>query len=98
MDREEFIKKMKQEFNDLNYRWSIERNKLEAKAQHLSAEARKTFEEEMDRLQKLRTEMKEKIIDLEVAGENAWYDVREGTEKAWKALSKAFKKASTRFK
>jgi carbonic anhydrase len=98
MDKEAFIKKMKQEFNDLNYRWSIERNKLEAKTQHLSAEARKTFEQELERLQKLRTEMKEKIVDLEVAGENAWYDVKEGTEKAWKALSKAFKKASTRFK
>ena len=98
MEKEEFIKKMKQEFNDLNYRWSIERNKLEAKAQHLSADARKTFEEELARLQKLRAEMKEKMVDLEVAGENAWYDIKEGTEKAWKALSKAFKKASTRFK
>ena len=98
MDKEEFIKKMKQEFNDLNYRWNIERNKLEAKAQHLGAEARKTFDEEMEKLQKLRSEMKEKMVDLEVAGENAWYDVKEGTEKAWKALSKAFKKASTRFK
>lgn len=98
MDKEEFIKKMKKEFDDLNYRWNIERNKFEAKAQHLSADARKAFEEELAKLQKLRAEMKEKLIDVEVAGENAWSDVRDGTEKAWKALSKAFKKASTRFK
>jgi hypothetical protein len=98
MDKQEFIEKMKQELNELNYRWNIERNKLEAKTQHLSADAKKTFEEELQRLQKLRKEMKEKIIDLEVASENAWYDVKEGTEKAWKALNKAIKKASSHFK
>lgn len=98
MDKEEFLKKLKQEFNDLNYRYSIERDKLEAKAQHLGAEARKTYEEEMEKLQKLRKEVKEKIVDLEVASENAWYEVKEGTEKAWKALSKAFKKATSHFK
>ena len=52
---------------------------------------------------------KEKMIDLEVAGENAWdefkdgaedawEDVRDGTEKAWKAFSEGLKKAAKRFK
>jgi len=98
MDKEEFLKKIKQEFNDLNYRYSIERDKFEAKAQHLGAEARKTFEEEMAKLNKLRKETKEKIVDLEVAGENAWFEVKDGAEEAWTALSKAFKKASSHFK
>jgi hypothetical protein len=42
--------------------------------------------------------MQEKIVDLEVAGENAWYDVKEGAEEAWKALSAAFEKAVFHFK
>jgi hypothetical protein len=98
MDKEEFIKNMKQKFNELNYRYSIERDKFEAKAQHLSADAKKTFADELEKLQKLRKEMKEKITDLEVAGENAWHDVKEGSEKAWKELSKALKKISSHFK
>lgn len=98
MKKDEFLNKMKKQFDDLNYRYSIERDKFEAKAQHLSADARKRFDQEMEVFQKLRKEAKEKIVDLEVAGENAWYDVKEGTEQAWKALSKAFKKASSHFK
>lgn len=98
MDKEEFIRKMKKQFDELNYRFSIERDKFEAKAQHLSADARKTFEEELEKLQKLRKELKGKMVDLDVAGENAWYDVKEGAEEAWKALSKALKKASSHFK
>ncbi len=108
-NKDEFLKKMKKQYDELNYRWSIERNKLEAKTQKVTAEAKRTFDEEWENLGKLRKQMKEKIIDLEVAGENAWddfkdgagdawEDVREGTERAWSALSEAFKKAASRFK
>jgi chromosome segregation ATPase len=98
MDKEEFIKKMKQELNEFNYRYNIERNKFEAKAQHLNADAKKRLEEELEKLRKKRKELKEKIVDLEVAGENAWFEVKEGAEEAWKALGKAFKKATSHFK
>ena len=98
MDKEEFIQNMKQQMNDLNYRFSIERDKFEAKAQHLSTDAKIAFDDELKKLQKLQKEMKERIIDLEVAGENAWHEVKEGSEKAWKELSKAMKKASSHFK
>jgi hypothetical protein len=107
--QEEFLAKMKAQFDELNDKWSIERNKIEAKAQHLSGEAKNKFEAEWEALDQLRRKMKEKIIDLEVAGENAWVDfkdgaedawsdVKEGTETAWGALSEAFRKAASRFK
>ena len=32
--KEEFLDQLKKKYDDLNYRWNIERNKLEAKAQH----------------------------------------------------------------
>lgn len=109
LSKDDFLKKMKQQYDELNYRWNVERNKLEAKSQHLSAEARQKMETEWEELGKKRQRMKEKIIDLEVAGENAWdefkdgaedawEDVRQGTEKAWKAFSEGLKKAVSRFK
>jgi len=109
LSKDDFLKKMKEQYDDLNYRWNIERNKLEAKSQHLSAEARQKMEKEWEELGKMRQRLKEKIIDLEVAGENAWdefkdgaedawEDVRQGTEKAWKAFSEGLKKAVSRFK
>ncbi|MBL0712240.1 MAG: hypothetical protein JJV98_00950 [Desulfosarcina sp.] len=107
--QDEFLKKMKTQFDELNHRWSAERSKFEGKARQASAEARKKFEDEWEALDRLRRQMKEKIIDLEVAGENAWDgfkdgaedawdDVTDGTEKAWGALSESFKKAASRFK
>lgn len=107
--KDEFLKKMKQQYDDLNYRWNLERSRLEAKTQHYSAEARQRLDKELADLDQLRRKMKEKMIDLEVAGENAWVDfkdgaedawedVREGTEKAWEAFSEGMKKAVSRFK
>jgi hypothetical protein len=96
--KEEFLDQLKKKYDDLNYRWNIERNKLEAKAQHESADAIKKFAETREALRQLRTDMKTKIIDLEVASENAWDDVKDGAEDAWKSLATAFDKATSHFK
>ena len=107
--KDEFLKKMKQQYEDLNDRWNTERIKMQDKSQNFSSEARQKIENEWEELGRLRQSMKEKIIDLEVAGENAWDefkdgaenawdDVRDGTEKAWQALSEGLKKAVSRFK
>lgn len=96
--KDEFLEKMQSQLDELNYRWSIERNKLEAQAQHLSAEARKKLDEEVTNFRRLRGEMKEKMAALDEAGENAWSDVKEGSEVAWKALKESFKKAIDHFK
>ena len=96
--KEVFLEQMKKQLDDLNYRWNIERNKFEAKIQHESAEVRKRLEAEREDLRKFRNEMHEKIIDLEVASENAWDDVKGGVENAWETLSKAFDKATAHFK
>ncbi|MEE4113543.1 MAG: hypothetical protein V2I40_12065 [Desulfobacteraceae bacterium] len=109
LTKDEFLKKMKQQYEELNDRWNSERSKLQDKTRNMSTEARQKLENEWEDLGRLRKNMKEKIIDLEVAGENAWDqfkdgaenawdDVRNGTEKAWQAFSEGFKKAITRFK
>ena len=42
--------------------------------------------------------MKEKIVELDVASDNAWEDLKDGAEKSWSALSFAFDKAAAHFK
>ena len=109
LTKDEFLQKMKQQFDELNDRWNVERGKLDAKTQHLSVEARQKMEKEWEELGRMRQRLREKIIDLEVAGENAWdgfkdgaedawEDVRQGTETAWKAFGEGLKKAVGRFK
>jgi hypothetical protein len=109
LNKDEFLQKMRQQYDELNYRWNRERSRLEAKTQHYSADARQRLDKELEELDRLRRKMKEKMIDLEVAGENAWVDfkdgaedawedVRQGTETAWEAFSEGLKKAVSRFK
>lgn len=98
LKKDELLEQMKKKFDDLNYRWNIERNKLEAKAQHETADVKMKFEEKREHLRQYQTQMKEKLKELDDAGENAWGDLKGGVEDAWKSLSTAFDKATSHFK
>ena len=45
-----------------------------------------------------QNQMKEKLKELDAAGENALDDLKGGLEEAWKSLSSAFDKATSHFK
>ena len=94
----DYLEKLKKQFDELNYRWSRERDKFEANLQHVSADARKEYEDKREAFLTYRKELKEKIVDLDVASDNAWEDLKDGAEKSWKALSQAFEKAASHFK
>lgn len=98
LNKAEFQKKMKQQFDDLNTRWGLERAKFEEIAQHTAVDVLKKLENEREEFRKLRSQMKEKIVDLEVASENAWEDVKAKSEASWSALNESFKKAVSRLK
>jgi biotin synthase-related radical SAM superfamily protein len=96
--KDHYLKQLKKEYNELNYRWSRERDKFEADLQHESADVRKEYEAKREEYRKYRKELEEKIVDLDVASDKAWEDMKDGAEKSWKALSQAFDKASSHFK
>jgi len=96
--KEEFLEQMKKQYDELNYRWSRERDKFEADLQHESVDVRKEYEAKREEYRKHRNELKEKIVDLDVAGDNAWEDLKDGAENSWNALSKSFDKAASHFK
>lgn len=96
-NKDEYLKQMKTQYDELNYRWSRERDKFEADYQHLSADAQKEYEAKREEYRKFRSELKEKIVDLDVASDNAWEDLKDGAENSWKSLSKAFDKAASHF-
>jgi len=97
-NKDEYLAQMKKQYDDLNYRWSRERNKFEAGLQHTGADARKEYEAKREEYRRFRKDLKEKIVDLDVASDNAWEDLKDGAENSWKALSQAFDKASSHFK
>ena len=96
--KDEFLTQLKKQYDELNYRWSRERDKFEADIQHESADIRKEFEAKREEYRQYREELQEKIVDLDVASDNAWEDLKDGAEKSWNSLSLAFDKAASHFK
>ena len=97
-NKDEYLNQMKKQVDELNYRWSRERDKFEAGLQHTSADARKEYEAKREAYRKFRSDLKEKIVELDVASDNAWEDLKDGADNSWKKLTKAFDKAASHFK
>lgn len=95
--KDSYLQKMKEKFDDLNYKWNVERNKLEAKTQQAKAEVKEKFEEKLKTLQDRREQMRQKLDQIDNAGEEAWRDIKEGVESAWQSLNEAIKKARSHF-
>ena len=97
-NKDGYIQQLKKQYDEINYRWSLERDKFEANLQNTEANARKEFEAKREEYRKFRSELKEKIVELDVASDNAWEDLKDGAEQSWNALSRAFDKATAHFK
>ncbi|MFZ0483325.1 MAG: hypothetical protein WAL93_08050 [Desulfobacterales bacterium] len=95
--KDSYLKKMKEKFDDLNYKWNIERNKLEAKTQQAKGEVKKKYEEKLRTLQERREQMRQKLDQIDNAGEEAWRDIKKGVDSAWQSLNEAIKKARSHF-
>ena len=95
--KDSYLKKMKEKFDDLNYKWNIERNKLEAKTQQAKIEVKEKFDEKLKTLQERREQMRQKLEQIDNASEEAWRDIKEGVDSAWQSLNEAIKKARSHF-
>jgi len=96
--KSDYVGKMKKQFDELNYNWSRKRDKYEAQLQSQSTDVKKAYEEKKAAFLKSSDDMKAKISDLEAAGDSAWQDMKDGTQKSWQHLSDAFDKATSHFK
>jgi len=96
-NKDGYIQQLKKQYDELNHRWSRERDKFEAYLQHTEADARKEFEAKREKYRKIRSELKEKIVEMDVASDNAWEELKDGAEKSWNELSRAFDKAMVHF-
>ena len=96
--KDDFLEQLKKQYDELNYRWSRERDKLESELQHANVEARKEYEAKREEFRKFRKDLNDKIVDLDVASDNAWEDLKDGAENSWKEMARAFDKAISHFK
>jgi len=72
--------------------------KLRAKTQQLEADARLNYQNQMEELDSKMHQANERVVELKQAGGGAWNELKSGAEIAWKDLSSAINKASSKFK
>ena len=78
--------------------WDAEVDKVSAKAQQVSAEARAHYEEQLKALRADRAAANKKLQYMRAAGESAWQQMQTGMDAAWDSMKKALDKASSQFK
>jgi len=92
--RDEYIRTMQAKLEE----WNAEIDILSAKAGEVKADVRKEYVEQIESLKAKQTAARQKIEELQHAGESAWGDVKSGIDLAWTALGEAIDSARSRFK
>lgn len=93
-NRDEYVRKMQAKLEE----WNAEIDKLSAKANEATAELKKEYSEQIESLKARQAVARERIEELQQAGEGAWGDLKSGIELAWTALGEALDSARSRFK
>jgi len=92
--KEEFLKTLHAKIDQ----WDAEIEKLSAKAAMVEAESKEEYYKQIADLKTKRSQIKEKLDEVQHSGEEAWEDVKAGLDLAFESMSEALKSASSRFK
>ena len=92
--KEAYLKKAHAKLDE----WNADLDKMKAKLSAADAEAKIKLNDTVKKLEAQRDEMKQKLAELERAGEDAWEDIRDGMEAAWDRVTASIKDAVNRFK
>lgn len=78
--------------------WSAQTALLKAKADMAKADVKIDYYKTIEALQHKQDQARTKLQKLKTAGDEAWEDVKAGTEKAWAEVKTAYYDATSRFK
>jgi hypothetical protein len=92
--KEAYRKKLEAQLKE----WDAKLDLWSAKAQKATADARISYENELESLRSKRAAAHKKFEELGKRGENAWEDIKDGVEKVWGEMGKAMEKVASRFK
>ena len=91
--RDEYVEKLKHKLDD----WNEDIDELEAKADHVKADMKEKYQEELKVVHQQRETVKQKANELIESGEEAWEELRTGVEDAWHKLTEAIDWAHSKF-
>jgi len=93
-DRKAYIDKLSAKLKE----WDDDILKLEAKVNTASAEAKVKLHEQIKDLKEKKEAARLKFNQIKEAGDDAWAEIKAGTEKSLKTLENSFKNAWKKFK
>ena len=92
--REEYVRKMHSKLDKMNN----EIDKLVASKDKIAESGHIEFDKQIDYVRRRRDEALAKLDQFQGASENAWEDIKAGTELAWESIAQSIESARTRFK
>jgi outer membrane murein-binding lipoprotein Lpp len=92
--REEYIRKMQSKLEE----WNSEIDTLSTKAAKVTTDVKSEYSEQIEALKEKQANARQKIEELQHAGESAWGDLKSGIDLAWTAMGEAIDSARSRFK
>ena len=93
MNREEYVAKLKSQIDQ----WNAEAAKWEAKARQAQAGMLVEYERQLAQFRTRRDEAMNEVKRLQSASADAWKDMMQGTDAAFKSMQAAFEKARSEF-
>jgi hypothetical protein len=93
-EEESYKRKLEAELKE----WDAKLDQLSAKAQEATADARISYENELETLKSKRAAAHEALEELGKHSRNAWEDVKDGAQNAWHEVGKAMERVASRFK
>ena len=94
MNRDEFVESLKQQLDELN----AEVDELEAKMKNAREDVRGEYEERLAQAIAEGDRARQKLEEVREAGEDAWEDMKDEAEHAWKALRNSVNYFKSHFK
>lgn len=91
--RDEYVEKLKVKLDE----WNTDIDKLEAKAEHVKEDLKEKYHEEVNSVRQHRESVKGKLKQLAESSEEAWEELKAGTEEVLHKLNEAIEKAHSKF-
>lgn len=89
--RDEYIRKMQENLA----KWNDEIETLTTK---VGSDVKSEYHEQIELLKTKQASARQKLEELQQAGEGAWEDMKSGIELAWTAMGEAIDSARSRFR
>ncbi len=92
--RDEYVRKMQEKLEE----WNADIDSLAAKANEVSGDLRREFQDQITSLKSRQAAAQQKIEELQKDGGSAWEDLKAGIDLAWTAIGESIDSAKSRFK